>query len=386
MTYARARLWLSISGVLTIVILSVLLLLFNVPNTLLPNQQASFGTELQALILVVFIYILVSFPFDIFGGYILPKEYKISEQSLAGFLIIWLRGVVTHGIIYVAIALLLIQIGRSLGFLFFVLFAAVLMVLLILIQKPLIGLVGSMHTKEVDFSPYAEQLKAWGIPMPAVISLNSTDKAFMGGVVGIPSADEIIVPAAWTSKLTPDELSILLARRAELMDSGGRGRGAWGALLSNLIGFIVVSMLLANVASIGTVSGIVTIALAFTVWSFLTMLALPSLNKQAVSAADRNLGVLGLRKTQLRKTFTTTEKLQDKEAPSAHELAPAVYDIPLVEQRLAAMEESGPVKDYSFWNISRYAPYLSWVGLNFLSRMAPHTLGRPELWVLSSGD
>jgi hypothetical protein len=130
----------------------------------------------------------------------------------------------------------------------------------------------------------------------------------------------------------------------------------------------------------------VTISLAFTIWSFVGMLVLPRFGKQAVHAADRNLGYIGLRKAQLRKVFTATERFQDKEAVSANELLPTVYNIPLVEERLSAMEESGPVNDRTAWNVSRMALYLSWIGLGFLSRMSPYNIGRPELWVLSSGD
>lgn len=385
MTYARARLWLSISGVLTIVFLAVLLLLFNVP-ALLPMQPQSFGMELQLLAAVVGLYLLVSFPFDLFGGFILPMEYKLSEQSLADFLIVWLRGAAVQAVAYIVMAILLIQIGRSLGFIFFALVAAVLMILLILIQKPLASLVAGLNTVETDLSPYTEQLKNWGIAMPLVTVLAHPNPAFMGGVTGIPGGDEVLLPASWLAAFTPEEVSILLARRAELLESGGRGRGVWVAFAWNLVGLIGCSMLLANVANIGSVGGIVTISLAFTVWSFLGMLILPRFAKKAVHAADRNLGFLGLRKAQLRKLFSATERLQDKEAVSADAMIPTVYDIPLAEDRLSAMEESGPVNDRSAWNVARMSLYLSWVGLSFLSRMAPYNIGRPELWVVAAGD
>ncbi len=385
MTYARARLWLSISGILTIVILAVLLLLFNVPM-LLPMQPQPFATELQMLTGVMGLYLLVSLPFDLFGGYILPMEYSISEQSLVDFLIVWLRGAAVQTVAYVAIATLLIQIGRSLGFTFFALTTAVLLILLVLIQKPLASLLGGLSTKEVDLTPYAEKLKSWGIPMVDVSVLGGKQTAFMGGFAGIPGGDEIILPHSWFEKLSTEEISILLARRIELLESGGRGRGVWVAIAWNFIGLVGSSMLFSEVANIGSVGGIVTLSLAFTIWSFLGMLVLPRFSRKAVHAADRNLGYIGLRKTQLRKTFTSTERLQDREAVSVNAMLAAVYDVPLVEVRLDAMEESGPVNDRSAWNVSRMALYLSWVGLGLLSRMSPHAIGRPELWVLAAGD
>jgi hypothetical protein len=313
-------------------------------------------------------------------------EYKLSEQSLPDFLIAWLRGVAVQTAVYMAIAVMLIQIGRSLGFVFFALTTAVLMILLILIQKPLASLSGNLRTKEVDLTPYAEQLKSWGIPMADVTVFDNSQAAFMGGFVGIPGGDEIILPYSWFENLSTEEITILLARRVELLESGGRGRGVWVAFAWNFVGFVGCSMLFSEVADIGSVGGIVTISLAFTIWSFIGMLVLPRFSKKATHAADRNLGFTGLRKNQLRKTFTNTEKLQDREAVSVNALLPAVYDIPMVENRLDALEESGPVNDRSAWNVSRTALYLSWVGLGFLPRMSPYAIGRPELWVLSSGD
>jgi hypothetical protein len=73
MSYARARLYLGTSCVGMWVVLSVVALAFGLPAKLLSTSPA-WGDEGQ-LIGVVFVYACLSGAFDLFGGYLLPKEY-----------------------------------------------------------------------------------------------------------------------------------------------------------------------------------------------------------------------------------------------------------------------------------------------------------------------
>lgn len=116
MTYARARLWLGISCVGTMVVVSVLLLLFRVPAHLLATGRMSFGTEVAQLVAVLFGYAFLSGPFDFFGGYILPKEYERSTLRFPRFLGRWLRGVILHSTILLLIALALLNAAKVGGF------------------------------------------------------------------------------------------------------------------------------------------------------------------------------------------------------------------------------------------------------------------------------
>ena len=94
MNYARARLWLGITGVGTLVTLCALLVFFQLPQRFLLAQPAAFPMELRELFLVLVAYVAISAPFDFFGGFVLPGEFGRSQASFGAFFPRWLRGVV----------------------------------------------------------------------------------------------------------------------------------------------------------------------------------------------------------------------------------------------------------------------------------------------------
>ncbi|MBC7925833.1 MAG: hypothetical protein H7039_09265, partial [Bryobacteraceae bacterium] len=94
MTYARARLWLGISNVGFFVVLSVLALWLDLPHRFLAGRTAPF-----VLAVALASYILISFPFDVFGGYLLPVWHQRTSLSLPVFLVAWLRGVLSQGLL-----------------------------------------------------------------------------------------------------------------------------------------------------------------------------------------------------------------------------------------------------------------------------------------------
>ena len=381
MTYARARLWLGMSGMASLIGLTLLALLLRLP-ALLPTQPTHFSLELQSLLLVALVYALIQLPFDLFGGYILPHEYGDNPPAFLDFWLKWGRGVAVQSIIFVLAALVLMFVGRSLSFLPFVFTAGLLMFLLVLVQKNVAQWVAGLPLVSHDLTPQAAQLDQWGLNLPDILVVESETRAFTGGIVGLPGSDEVIVPAGWFRDLSPDVLAFHLARRAEAIQAGGRRRGVWVALILNLIGLVLTSILLADRIHLGSVSGVVTIGLGMTVWSFIAIVAMARPTRAAIHTLDRYLGVLGLETSQVETALSALEERQGDEAATTYALLGESYDTPTVPARLAALGESGFGTDRTAWHAGRTLLYLSWVGMGFLGRALPAQLGRPELWAL----
>lgn len=385
MTYARARLWLSLSGIATIVGFALFALLLNI-TALLPSRPAAFVLELQSLLAVALLYAFLLLPFDLFGGYILPREYGQPTPSLLDFGLNWGRGVVVQSVIFIASAATLMVIGRSLSFVPFVFTAGLLMLVLILTQKNIAMGMAHFTPTTADLTPYQEQLDQWGLSLPDLVVLDSAENAFTGGIVGFPGADEVLVPAAWLNQLPPLTAAYHLARRAEAIQTGGRRRGIWLAWAWNLIGLVLTAVLLANRIHLGSVSGVVTLGLGQTIWSFVGLLVLGGANRAAVYQLDRYLNVLGWETSQVELALNALDERQAGTSASAHALLGQRYDLPSVTERLDALRQSSTGADRTTWQVTRQMLYLSWPLLGFLGRALPAQLGRPELWALPPSE
>ncbi len=82
MTYARSRLWVGILSVGTWVIISTTIL-FTFDK--IPDYLRDLSL-INSILSFLGLYVLISMPFDFFGGYLLPKKYERSKQSLFSFI------------------------------------------------------------------------------------------------------------------------------------------------------------------------------------------------------------------------------------------------------------------------------------------------------------
>ena len=115
MTYARSRLWLGISGVGFRVALSVVALCWDWPSRLFPAPANTLREEGFRLGKLAAAYIALSAPFDVMGGYWLPRRVGRPTRSFVGFLVSWIRAVfLQSGILWLAWTTLLVA-GRKGG-------------------------------------------------------------------------------------------------------------------------------------------------------------------------------------------------------------------------------------------------------------------------------
>jgi len=113
--YGRARLWLGISAVGTMVTLATLVLALGIPTRFQPAIDGNFGSQVIGLLLFFLIYMLIQIPFDFLGGYWLLKRFGRSHPSLGTFLTSLIRGVVSHAALLFIAALLIMVASRYAG-------------------------------------------------------------------------------------------------------------------------------------------------------------------------------------------------------------------------------------------------------------------------------
>lgn len=205
----------------------------------------------------------------------------------------------------------------------------------------------------------------------------------VGGWAGLPGAERLVLPARWLRSLAPDALALQVARRAAALESGSRTRGLLLALAFNPAGFGLAA--LAPGAGVTTVAGLVTAALAFTLWSFLGLLVLPTPSWLGVYEADLRAARIGFAPELFQATIARLDAEQDDEPERPPGVEAIFHTVPSVTYRVARLQEPGPAARGA-WQAARQALYLSWAGWSFLPRAVHCNSGRPSLWVLYPGD
>jgi hypothetical protein len=357
-TYARARLRLGIASVGTIVVASVGLLATGAAHDYLPDSRSWAITDVAWLCLVVALYIAAAAPFDVLGGSVLPRRY--GRFAPASYAAAWLRGVVVHGGCLVVCASVLLAAGRWAGDIAVVVASLLLVVALIGLQLPIAALIAGLRTS-------GDLVRA-------------SDASFVGGIVGLPGRERIVVPAAWDGRIT----RVQMARRSAVRQSGSRTRGLLVATSFNTCGLALI--LVTTSASGSSVAGLTTLALWMTLWSFLGLLVLPSLSRPAVIAADRAALAHGVERRDLERALEMLDAWQEDEPRRDRLVETIFHPVPSLDRRRAALTgEQNPTLPLP-WHTARMALLLSWAGLGLLSRAVHCNCGRPELWAIFPGD
>ena len=392
MTYARSRLWLGISGVGFWVALSVAALWWDWPSRLFPAPANTLREEGIRLGKLAAGYIALSAPFDVMGGYWLPRRAGRPARSLVGFLGSWMRAVfLQSGILWLAWTTLLVA-GRQGGRVGVLTAASTLMLMLLTAQGPLARLIGGWHVASVDLSPYRRVLASWGLQMPPIEVVDATDSAFVGGFIGLPGSERLIVPAAWCEgtcgaadvrRLPVGAVSSQIARRIGVLQRGSRWRGVVLAMSWNLLGLFLTIVLTGS--DVATIAGLLTLGCGFTVWSFLGLLVLPSCSRAGVFEGDAFAAEHGAERALLENTMSTLDRWQDDEPARPALVEMIFHPVPSVRSRIRRLLERRP-PPRGAWQAARIALFLSWGCLGLLSRAVHCNSGRPELWVLFPGD
>jgi hypothetical protein len=143
MTYASERRLAGLAGVSTIVALTAIAFIYQLPSTFFPFHGGPFYADWAALWVVYMTYALVSLPFDIWAGYLLPCHHHRRCQLLPVYLGHLFRALFVQGMVMTGSALLLLQAGKQWGLWGAEVTLGLLLSALILLRPALSGMLGN---------------------------------------------------------------------------------------------------------------------------------------------------------------------------------------------------------------------------------------------------
>lgn len=368
MSYARSRTQVSTLNLSVLSLLMLVSLIFHGPSQL--EARTSDWPVAVAILAVLGAYVLFSLPFDYLGGYVLPAKHGMTTDNGLGWLGKWARGAAVHLLLLFVSGYGMILMGQWVGSWGIIGWMAILMVLLSGFQYYLAMAVGGFRAS------YESDLAR-----PVVI-LEHDEKAFTGGIGGLPGKESIVLPAYWRKRFSERVFNVLLARRHGAINTGSHGRGIIGAFLWNGLLFGLAVFL--SHKNTGTVGGWAQTISYFSLFSLLSLWGpLPELSRRAVWELDRWIFYQGFDADALRESFALTSRLQP-ESPSPGSFLTRFQPLPAESVRQAQFAAQPDVK--GAWHIATQVVFLSWAGSNLLARSGRSALGKPALWVFLPGD
>ena len=381
MTYARARLWLGISGVGSLVVLATLALIYKIPTSILASNQQFSWTDVAQIIAVALAVNLWMMPFDYLGGYRLPSQFSKSSQSFAQWGSDYLAAVIGQSTLFVVFAVFILVAGRFFGL------TGVLLAICCGIAISLIVRTQLMRMRQTESSFTSEKLaevkdllQSWKVTLPATMIVRHRDVGFTGGIIGFGRNTRIVIPESWLHSMSRQQLAAATARRAVAITSGSYTRGLVLAFLWNVIGFVLCCHL--PLAGFTSVAAMVTTFCWFTLWSFVGLLVLPTVSRNASLNIDQTLSQQGTPADLIFETAYSQDKMQDGE-PDRSKLVEAIFHpVPSVSSRNQRTTKS----TLCAWNAARTTLFFSWACFGVLSRAVHCNVGRPELWAMLPTD
>jgi len=374
--YGRARLWLGISAVGTLVTLTTLGLFLDLPARIQQNIDSTIWGQARGLLGFVLLYAAIQLPFDLLGGYLLPKRFGRSHQRLPSYLLSLARGVTAHSALLFLAAMAILLAGRWGGIVGTTAVGLGTSILLLRGRVALASLMAPLHLdpSEPTFFPSGDSL-------PISVA-QSPDEGFTGAVMGVLQPRWQIVPARWRQVLGAAGFEVAASRRSLAVKTGSWWRGRVVALLFTLAGLSIAAWLVGS-TKLGTVAGTVEFSLWFSLWSFVGLLTLPTLSRRGVIEVDERAQIEGQTTEALRTTSHLLDELQDGE-PRRPALGEIIFHpIPSLQNRLEDPRAQGRI---GFWDAARTSVYLSLAGLSLLGRAVHCNCGRPSLWVFLPTD
>ncbi len=372
-TYPRARLWLGIIAVGTIVVACLAGLALNV-GTRFEALAASEGIgEPGALATFVAFYILLAAPFDLLGGWVLPKAYGRRTAGVGVFLATLARGILLQAVFLFVSAWCILNSLRSGGWPIAIAFVTGMMLLQVAGQRWLAKLIGGVRDNN-DRRP-DDRRSAHG-------SLSSIEEGFAGGITGFPGFERIDVPTRWVEEWSVGQYDLAADRRQFAVASGLYAKGLAVAAAWNLIGASLAASIIGDPA--GVVGEVVRFSLIVTLWSFIGLLFLPTVSRNAVLRLDRKMLRQGYSPDDLAELAADCAQLQDDELIRDSRVEAVFHPIPCLEQRWVRLETTD--RGLAAWNASRQMLYLSWPSLGLVARSVHVNAGRPAFWVMPPAD
>ncbi len=377
-SYARARLYLGITGVGSAVLLAVSLLYFRIPASgLSTSAEQPIGRALFSVGLMLAFGNVAFLLFDLIGGAWLVRRREWASTWLAR----WFRGVAAQWLVWMVSAASMMLAARAGGVSAAIGAFVALQLVLAFARGRFVRVVASVPVVPTPERILRAATQA-GIRAEQLQVVDSADEGFVGGWSGL-TAGTLMVPSRWAS-LSEPALAAMLVRRRIIAESGAHTRGVIGAIAWNTLGFVVALALTG--ASPASAAGLITIAAAMTLWAFAGVLLLPTPSRAAVFAIDAAAtAVVGA--APMRSGIELLDKWQDDEPVRSSGVETIFHPVPGRSARIARLaSNAGAVKSWHAHHLARQALWLSWGALTPISRAVHCNVGRTALWVMLPGD
>lgn len=375
--YGRARLWLGISGVGTMVVLAATSLALDMPHQLATVFDDSLASQTLMLLAFVLAYVIVQAPFDLFGGYLLPKRFGRAHPSAGRFVAGLLRGASVHAVLLLMVGVALLLAGRSFGLSGTITTGVLVSIVLLMIRRPLAGMIAPLKERKETVSTVRDEHNA-----PSVRVIESADEGFTGGYTGVIRPREVLLPARWIDDLTEQSRQVVMQRRRLAVRTGAWLHGRVLALAFTWTG-IVLAAILVGAENLGIGEGVITFSLWFTLWSFLGLLTLPTPSRAGVIAVDAALRASGVDASTLNDAIQSLDAFQDREQTRPAGVEAIFHPVPAVHNRIEGPLAKGR---QGFLDAARTSVFLSASGLGLLGRAVHCNSGRPALWIFLPSD
>ena len=379
MTYARSRLILGMSTVGTVVVGCLAVLGFELYRNFETVILESVVSQAIAVAIILAIVFGALLPFDILGGFILPTKFSKSNTRLERWFIAYLLGVTTQFFSYIVLGVLIVNLAScnpvigTLGF-------AVLSIIVLGIRNTLINWKTKPYKSlDSDLREAEELAKSW-LPVSNQIQIvDREDIGYTGGIIGFGRRSKILIPRRWLS-FGVDVLATIIARRQIAISSYAHTIGILLALVCNIGGFLCANLL--SSSPVNSLAWLIEFISWFNLWTFFSLLILPTFSRSASSLVDDRLVSLKVPKTLVIHAAEAMNGLQDNERSRSRLIETIFHPIPSVERR----SRERPLLPLKTWQVARSSLFISWAGLSLLARAVHCNVGRPDLWLLLPSD
>lgn len=296
--------------------------------------------------------------FDFIGGLTLMPGVR---QSLVTFLGHWSRGVLTHTLVLAAVGIANVLSLRWTGG-----FGAGLVLATLALALGRRLLLRAMGTVA-----FTEQMPDGETILTAAVK----DPAFTGGIVGFGRRAKSLLPANWMDAVPGTEIAAESCRRRWQIANALSVRALTLILSWNLLGTFIGTQVF-QLAARPPAAALLGHACWMTIWTFASLLVLPSLSRGAVFAADC---AAGDSQHNLTAWITRFANLVGEDGSPNAAVQTIFYPVPSVGERLRQLAH--PSRRFVFGNLARNNLFYSWGTFTLLGRAVHCNVGRPVLWV-----
>jgi hypothetical protein len=384
LTYGATRRLLGICYVGTIVSFSIVALVSGLAVHWFGTTDRSSVEWFANVLRFVGAFEILSLPFDL-TGFQIERAFEKTRQPFFDYLTHWCKAAFKHAMIFLACIFVFTSAARVAGLLCIAVSSLFLALLFIWKQAEI-----ARFLSEVQFEEPGQELRGKFVQNRSntvnIVIARSPEIGFTGGIVGLPGAESIIIPERWLDRVSERRLWAEITRRNSAISSGSRQRGVAGAVLFTVTGVLIASA--CTKFGLGqpleSSAGAVDTSLFFTVWSFIGLILLPSINQRGVLEVDQKAVAKGVSKELLLETILDIDKMMENEPERSNAVQFVFHPIPTPKRRMAAIETGTMTR--GAWHVARYAIWLSLAGLGLLGRAVHCNAGKPDLWCMLPAD